>query len=156
MSVMMVDYSRRAGSARTVSFAGFHAVAVMTRSNIASRAILSREADARIYSFHMICSLALLPPRVAKAAPSITFRRDSRHVKERTLTRRQRIVFCDPKHFVASLRINLDWSNRLNYNAIDMRIVICFENIDSRKFLKSVKIMRKKNYACRELFWLHT
>lgn len=82
MSVMMVDYSRRAGPARTVSFARFHAVAVMTRSNTASRAILSREANTRIYSFHVICSLALLPPRVAKAALSITFRHDSRRVKE--------------------------------------------------------------------------
>lgn len=81
MSVMMVDYSRRAGSARTVSFAGFHAVAVMTRSNTASRVQFYREkVDARIYSFHAIRFLVLLPPRVAKIALSIAFRRDSGRV----------------------------------------------------------------------------
>lgn len=80
MSVMMVDYSRRAGSARTVSFVGFHAVAVMTRSNVASRAVLSRESDARICSFHAIRFLVLLPPRVAKAALNIAFRCDNGHV----------------------------------------------------------------------------
>jgi len=81
MSVMMVDYSRRAGSARTVSFVGFHAVAVMTRSNIALRAVLSRESDAKICSFHAIRFLILLQLRIAKAALNITFRCDNGHIK---------------------------------------------------------------------------
>lgn len=51
MSVMTVDYSRRAGSARTVSpTAGFHAGAVMTRSYTVLRAVLSREAVVNIYT----------------------------------------------------------------------------------------------------------